>query len=316
MPAPSARGYRAIGLALAVAGVILFSLRPIMVKLAYGLGADAVTLLALRMIFSLPFFLAVALWGRRENKQAPLSRRDVIAVLQLGFLGYYLSSILEFLGLDYLSAGIARLINFLYPTIVVVLSAMFLSKPVTARDAVALVLSYCGVALVLAHPLAGQNANLPLGTFLEFASATTYAIYLVVGSQVVQRIGSVRFTAYAMTVASLLCIAQFLLLRPLSALDLPAAVYGLAIALAVFATVVPVFMISEALKRIGANHVAMFGALGPVTTVFFGFLGLDEMMSLLQGVGAVLVLAGVVLVTIKPARTGQATGQMTGTGRE
>lgn len=306
MPAPAAtaRGYRAIGIALAVAGVVLFALRPIMVKLAYGYGADPVTLLALRMIFALPFFLAAALWGRRGKQQAPLSRRDVVTVLQLGFVGYYLSSILEFLGLEYLSAGIARLINFLYPTIVVVLCAVFLAKPVRARDAVALVLSYCGVAFVLSNALSGQNTNLPLGTFLEFASATTYAIYLVVGSQVVQRLGSVRFTAYAMTVASLLCIVQFLLLRPLAALDLPAMVYALAIAMAVFSTVVPVFMVSEALKRIGANHVAMFGSLGPVTTIFFGFLGLDEMMSFMQAVGAVLVLAGVVLVTLQPARSG------------
>ena len=304
MPAPTPRGFRVIGITFAIAGIVLFSLRPIMVKLAYGYGADAVTLLALRMIFSLPFFLAVALWGGRSKQHAPLSRRDLVAILQLGFLGYYFASILEFLGLVYLSAGIARLINFLYPTVVVVLSAMFLRKPITARDAVALVLSYCGVALVLSHALAGQNANLPLGTLLEFGSATAYAVYLVVGSQVVQRLGSVRFTAYAMTVASLLCIAQFLLLRPLAALDLPAIVYGLAIAMAVFATVVPVFMVSEALRRIGANHVAMFGSLGPVTTVFFGFLGLDEMMSLMQGVGAILVLAGVVLVSIKPAGTG------------
>lgn len=304
MPAHTARAYRAIGIALAAAGVFLFSLRPIMVKLAYGYGADAVTLLALRMTFALPFFLAVALWGGRGRQQPPLTRHDLIAVLQLGFLGYYLSSILEFLGLAYLSAGIARLINFLYPTVVVVLSAAFLGKRITTRDAVALVLSYCGVALVLSNALTGQNTNLPLGTFLEFASATTYAVYLVAGSQVVQRIGSVRFTAYAMTVASLFCIAQFLLLRPLAALDLPAVVYGLAVAMAVFATVVPVFMISEALKRIGANHVAMFGSLGPVTTVFFGFVGLDEMMSFMQAVGAALVLAGVVLVTIKPARAG------------
>jgi drug/metabolite transporter (DMT)-like permease len=303
VPAPTVRAYRAIGIVLAIAGVILFSLRPVMVKLAYGDGADAVTLLALRMVFSLPFFLAVALWGRREKKRPPLSRRDVVAILQLGFLGYYFASTLEFLGLEYLSAGIARLINFLYPTIVVVLSAIFLTKPITARDAVALLLSYFGVALVLSNALAGQNANLPLGTFLEFSSATAYAVYLVVGSQVVQRLGSVRFTAYAMTVASVLCIAQFLLLRPLVALDLSALVYGLAIAMAVFSTVVPVFMVSEALRRIGANHVAMFGALGPVTTVIFGFLGLDEMMSFMQGMGAALVLAGVVLVTIKPAQT-------------
>ena len=129
-----------------------------------------------------------------------------------------------------------------------------------------------------------------------------YAGYLVASSQVVQRLGSIRFTAYAMTVASLLCIAQFLVLRPLSALELPAQVYVLAIAMAVFSTVLPVFMTSEALKRIGANHVAMIGALGPVTTIFFGFVGLDEFMTLLQVFGAALVLAGVLLVSLKPAR--------------
>ncbi len=298
----SVRGYRALGIALGIGGVMLFAMRPIMVKLAYGYGADPITLLALRMVFALPFFLATALWGGRGKQQVPLSRRDALIVLQLGFLGYYISSLFEFLGLEYLSAGIARLINFLYPTIVVVLSALFLAKPVTARDGVALVLSYCGVAFVLSNALSGQNVNLPLGTFFEFASAATYAIYLVMGSQVVQRLGSVRFTAYAMTVASLLCIAQFLLLRPFTALLLPGAVYALAIALAVFATVVPVFMVSEALRRIGANQVAMFGCLGPVTTIFFGILGLDEKMSLLQAFGAVLVLAGVVLVTLDPHR--------------
>lgn len=276
----------------------MFSLRPIMIKLAYAYVTDAVTLLGLRMIFSLPFFVCVAAWKPRGGRRTPLSRRDVAAIIGLGFLGYYLASMLEFLSLLYLSAGIARLINFLYPTIVVVLSAFFLRKAISARDAVALALSYCGVALVLSNSLAGQNANLPLGALLEFGSATAYAVYLVIGSQVVQRLGSVRFTAHAMTVASLFCIAQFLALRPLSALALPAAVYVLAIAMAVFATVLPVFMVSEALKRVGANHVAMLGALGPVTTIFFGFLGLDELISFLQAVGAALVLAGVVLVTL------------------
>jgi len=299
------RGYRAIGITFGIAGVVLFALRPIMVKLAYGYGADVVTLLALRMVFALPFFLAAAFWDRRSRTPQPLSRRDALIILQLGFLGYYVSSLFEFLGLAYLSAGIARLINFLYPTIVLMLSAMFLGKRVTARDVVALVLSYCGVGFVLSHAISGQNLNLPLGTLFEFASAATYAIYLVVGSQVVQRVGSVRFTAYAMTVASFFCIAQFVVLRPFTALDLPAAVYGLAIAMAVFSTVVPVFMVSEALRRIGANQVAMFGCLGPVTTVLFGMLGLDEKMSLMQAFGALLVLAGVVLVTLDPNRTRQ-----------
>jgi drug/metabolite transporter (DMT)-like permease len=165
----------------------------------------------------------------------------------------------------------------------------------------ALAVTYCGVALVLSNSLSGQNANLPLGASLIFTSAVSYAAYLVISSQVVQRLGSIRFTAYAMTVASLLCIAQFLLLRPLGALALPAPVYTLAISMAIFSTVLPAFMISEALKRIGANQVAMVGALGPVTTIFFGYVGLDEAMAPMQFIGAGLVLVGVMLVTLKPA---------------
>ena len=297
----SATGYRAAGLTLALGGVAMFAFRPIFVKLAYGYVRDPVTLLALRMIFSLPFFLLAAAWSARGHKHAQATPRDLAAVVGLGFLGYYFSSFVDFLGLQYVSAGIGRLILFAYPTIVVVLSAMFLRKRPAPRDLVALAVTYCGVALVLSNSIAGQNENLALGAGLVFASAVAYAAYLVASSQVVQRLGSVRFTAYAMTVASVLCIAQFLALRPLGALELPAQVYVLAIAMAVFSTVLPVFMTSEALKRIGANQVAMVGALGPVTTLFFGFVGLDEVMTLMQVFGAALVLAGVLLVTLRPA---------------
>ena len=303
MPAPLAPSYRATGFALAIAGVVCFSIRPVLIKIAYGYVTDPVTLLALRMIFSLPFFIAAAAWDRRGEQQAPLSRGDLAAIWGLGFLGYYFASFVDFLGLQYVSSGIGRLIMFLYPTLVVALSALVLKKPIAARDAAALALSYCGVVLVLSNAFAGQNLNLPLGAGLVFASAMAYAVYLVVGGQVIQRVGAVRFTAYATSVASLCCIVQFLLLRPMAALELPAVVYGLAIAMALFSTVLPVFMTSEALRRIGANQVAMVGAIGPVTTIFFGFLGLDEIMTPMQALGAALVLAGVLLVTLKPART-------------
>ncbi len=303
--------YRAWGVALALVGVIAFAVRPILIKLAYAYVADPVTLIALRMVFSLPFFLATALWMQfRTSKQgpasslavgqAPLTRRDWWAVLYLGFLGYYLASFLDFLGLQYISAGLGRLMLFLYPTITVLLSALFLGKYVSRRDVLALVISYAGLALVLSQGFAGENRNMLLGALLVFGSALSYAAYLVSSSQVVLRIGSMRFTAYATSVASLLCIVQFLLLRPLSALDLPPQVYGLAIAMAVGCTVLPVFVTSEALRRIGANQVAIIGAAGPVTTIFFGWVGLEESMSMLQVGGAVLVLAGVLLVTIKP----------------
>ena len=299
MTAPS---YRAWGIALALAGVVSFSFRPILIKLAYAYVTDPVTLLALRMVFSLPFFVAAALWLRRDSAAAvaPLSRRDLWTVVFLGFLGYYLASFLDFLGLQYISAGVARLVLFLYPTITVLLSALFLGKRVGSRELVALVVSYAGLGLVLSRAFGGANPNLLLGALLVFGSAVSYAVYLVTSSQVVQRIGSMRFTAYATSVASVLCIAQFLLLRPLSALDLPPQVYGLAAAMGVLCTVLPVFMTSEALRRIGANHVAIIGAAGPVTTIFLGWLGLEEHMTALQIVGAVLVLGGVMLVTIRP----------------
>ena len=292
--------YRAWGIVLALAGVVSFSFRPILIKLAYAYVTDPVTLLALRMVFSLPFFLAAALWLQRDDAAAPLTRRDLWTVVLLGFLGYYLASFLDFLGLQYISAGVGRLMLFLYPTITVLLSALFLGKRVSRREVIALVVSYVGLALVLSRAFGGENRNLLLGALLVFGSAISYAAYLVTGSQVVQRIGSMRFTAYATSVASALCIAQFLLLRPASALALPPQVYALAAAMGVLCTVLPVFMTSEALKRIGANQVAIFGAAGPVTTIFLGWVGLEEHMTALQVAGAVLVLGGVMLVTIRP----------------
>ena len=294
--------YRAIGVAMAIAGVVCFSLRPILIKLAYGYVVDPVTLLALRMIYSLPFFLAAAAWGGRDAKRPPLVRRDAWAIVFLGFIGYYFASFVDFLGLQYISAGLGRLILFLYPTLVVLLSVAFLHKHPSTREIVALVVTYSGVAVVMSTVLGGGNANLPLGAALCFASATGYAVYLVASSQVVQRVGSIRFTAYATTVASILCIAQFFVLRPLAALALPPAVYGIAIAMAIFSTVLPVFITSEALRRIGANQVALIGALGPVTTIFFGWIGLDETMTPVQLAGAALVLGGVMLVTLRPVR--------------
>ena len=287
---------------MAIAGVVCFSLRPILIKLAYGYVVDPITLLALRMIFSLPFFLAAAAWVGRDAKHAPVGARDAWAIGALGFVGYYFSSFADFLGLQYISAGLGRLILFVYPTLVVLLSVVFLRKRPTAREVTALGVTYSGIALVMANAAAGANANLVLGAALCFASAAGYAVYLVASSQVVQRVGSMRFAAYAMSVASAFCILQFLLLRPLSALQLPGKVYGLAVAMALLSTVLPIFITTEALKRIGASQVALFGALGPVTTLFFGWLGLDEIMTPVQLAGAALVLAGVVLVTLKAGK--------------
>jgi drug/metabolite transporter (DMT)-like permease len=180
------------------------------------------------------------------------------------------------------------------------LSALFLRKPVRAREMVALALTYGGIGLVMSGAMGGENRDFALGAALVFGSALAYAVYLVAGSDVVRRVGSLRFSAWATAIASILCVAQFLVLRPLSALDLPASVFGLAAIMAVVSTVLPVFMTAEALRRLGANQVALFGALGPVSAIGLANLGLEETLSWVQVVGAALVLGGVLLVTLKP----------------
>ena len=295
------RGWFVVGLLLAVGGVVFFSLRPIFIKLAYAWVTDPVTLLALRMVFSVPFFIAAALWVRSATGHRPLAGRELAAVVALGILSYYGASFLDFLALQYIPAGLGRLLLFTYPTIVVVLSAVLLRKGVTGREVAALVITYAGLLLVFAHSLEEEQKNFWLGAAFAFASSICYAVYLVAGAEVISRVGSVRFTAYAMSAASVACILQFLLLRPLSALEVPAPVYGYAIAMAVLSTALPVFMTSEALRRVGANTVAIIGALGPVTTIVFGWLGLEETMTPLQLAGAALVLVGVVVISLKPA---------------
>jgi drug/metabolite transporter (DMT)-like permease len=294
----AARGYWTVGLLFAIAGVLCFSLRPILIKLAYGWDEDPVTLLALRMAFSAPFFAAVALWTARDPGARPLDRRTIILVIVLGLLSYWAASFLDFLALQHISAGLGRLVLFLYPTIVVLLSAIFLARPMKLRELAALVLTYAGLVLVLTAHLGGSD-DFWLGCALAMGSSLCYAIYLVAGGELVARVGSLRFSAYAMLAATLACFVQFALLRPASALAVPAPVYGYAATMAVVSTVIPVFLTAEALRRVGANAVAIVGALGPVSTIALGWVGLEEAMTAVQLAGVGLVLAGVLAVSLR-----------------
>jgi drug/metabolite transporter (DMT)-like permease len=291
-----------LGPALAFAGAFGFSAKAIFAKLAYAASTvDAITVLTFRMIFSLPFF-ALMIWvAQRDAMRTRLSRRDWAAIVWLGFIGYYLASLLDFLGLEYISASLERLILFLNPTIVVLLSALVLGKPITRRIAAALALSYAGIVLVFAHDfhLARETATLLIGGGLVFASAITYAIYLVGNGEIIQRVGAARFTAYGMSVSTVFVFLQFLLTRPLSALHQPATVYWTIAGMAVFSTVLPIWLTNEAIRRIGSNRVALIGTIGPVLTIGLGAIFLGEAITLFQIGGAALVMAGVVLVTLK-----------------
>ena len=284
------------GLALAVAGSVMFSAKAIVVKLAYRHGVDAETLLALRMLMSMPFFAAALWWTSRGA--APLSRRDHALLLVIGVLGYYLASYFDFLGLQYISAALERLILYLNPTLVLLLSLLVLRRPVTRFDLLALLLSYGGILLVFWHDVRLEADGVVLGAALVFASAACYAVYLVLSGELVRKVGAIRLTAYAMCVATVGVCLQFALLRPLASLAQPAPVLWLSLINAVLCTVLPVFA-TMAVARIGAGSVALAGMVGPVSTIALGYVFLGEPVSGSQLAGTALVLAGVFVLSRK-----------------
>ena len=291
------RQYVLAGIGLAVAGAILFSAKAIVVKLAYRYGVDAVTLIVLRMAFSAPFFLAAYAWSSRGA--ARLAAGDHLRLIFLGLLGYYLASYLDFMALQHISAALERLILFLNPTIVLLLSALFLAKPVRWLDGVALALSYCGIVLALWHDVRlDGDGSIGFGSALAFGSAVCYAVYLVIGGELVKRLGAIRLTAYAMCVSAAAIFVHFAVSRPWSALAQPSPVYWLSLLNAVVCTVVPVFATMLAIERIGAGRASMASMIGPVATIGMAFVFLGEPISGWQLAGTLLVLAGVYVLTL------------------
>lgn len=283
------------GLALAMAGAIAFSGKAIVAKLLYRHGVDAVTVLFFRMLFALPFFLAMAWWGSR-GKPA-LTAQDKRLVALLGVTGYYLASFLDFLGLQYISASLERLILYLNPTIVLALGVLLFKQRVSARQLVAIAVSYAGVLLVFGHEVGFQGPDVVLGTLLVFASAVSYAVYLAYSGEVVRRLGSLRLVGLASTVACALCIGQFFVLRSIDvALAVPPPVLWLSLLNATVCTVAPVLMVMMAIERIGPTLAAQTGMIGPMSTLLMGIVILDEPFTAWIAAGTVLVLAGIWLL--------------------
>ena len=274
-----------------------FSFKAILVKLAYPHGVDAVTLLALRMAFALPVFLWV---GFAASRNAPaLSRRDWIAVALLGVLGYYGASILDFLGLKYISAGLERLILFTYPTLTLLLGVVLHGRAITRREGLALALCYAGIAAAFTHDLqfAGDTAVVWIGGGFVLASSVSYAGYLSGSAGMIAKLGAARFTALAMLVSTAATGGHFLATQPLAALVQPWPVYALGAAMGLFCTVLPVFAQSAAIRRIGSGQAALVGMVGPLLTILLAWLLLDEGFSTAQMVGVALVIAGVAAVS-------------------
>ena len=293
----------AIWLFVASLGAIAFSGKAIIVKLAYRHGVDAVTLIMYRMLFALPIFAVMAWWASRG--QPALTRHDVWGVLGLGFTGYYLASFLDFAGLAYISASLERLILYLNPTLVLLLGLVLYKRHISRRQALGMAISYCGILLVFGHEIRLEGSDAAWGALLVFLSAISYATYLSFSGELVQRLGSLRLVGLATTVACVLCIGQFVLLRPLSAALVAPEVIWLSILNATLCTAVPVLMVMMAIERIGASLAAQSGMLGPMSTLLMGVLLLGEPFTAWIAAGTVLVVAGIFVFSSSGYRSRQ-----------
>lgn len=299
---PRSPGHAGTGIALALFGAVAFSGKAIIVKLGYRHGADAITLLALRMLVALPFFALLAWWARRDALRIRLRGGDRWKIVGLGFSGYYLASFLDFAGLEYITATLERLILYLTPTLVLLIGmALFRRRP-SSRQLLALAISYCGVALAFAHDLETGGGGIAAGALLVFFSALSYASYLVGSGEVVARVGAVRLTAYASAVAAGFCLLHFLVVRPWQSLfEQPAGIYGLSLLNGTLCTVLPVLATMMAVQRLGSAMASQIGMVGPVSTIVMSLLILGEPMGPWQVAGTVLVMVGVFVVT-RPIR--------------
>jgi drug/metabolite transporter (DMT)-like permease len=265
---------------------------------------DSLTLLTLRMVFSAPLFFALAWWvGSRES--IPISSVDKRWIALLGLVGYYLSSYFDFLGLQYITAALERLVLFLYPTFVLLLAAAFFKRRITSRDVAALALSYVGILFVFINDLTTQQGNVVVGSAWVTLSALLYASYLLWSGPLVQRVGSLRFACYAGLVSCVGVLVHFVIAsEPGLLFSQPPAVYWLALLMAAVSTVMPIALTSEGIRRIGASHASVIGSVGPVATIFLGLIFLGEAVTVVQLLGAALVMAGVLTMTLQRTARG------------
>lgn len=294
-----------IGAAFVFISAIAFSAKAIFIKLAYAYSVDAVTLMALRMLIATPFFIVLAVLASQDKTTHTLNRRDWISIIALGLAGMYLSQLFDFLGLEHVSASMERTILFLYPTFVVVITAVLARKAVGKREWIALALSYAGVILVAAHEISFDNSAATfMGAGFVFISAMTYACYLVGSGPAIHKIGMQRFTGYTMVVSCIAVLTHFSASHPMSSLKLPMQVYVLGLAMAIVSTVLPMLLLNVGIKKIGGSKASLISSVGPVSTLLLAVVFLNEAITVKQIIGTGLVLAGVLTITLTKDKKG------------
>jgi len=283
-----------LGIIVAIIGVALFSAKAIMVKIAYGYTISSEHLLLFRMLFALPFYVVIAIvYTPSSSPTEKITKKEYSWVLFFGFIGYYLASYFDFLGLQYIKASLERIILFIYPTLVLLISRIFLKKSITKQQVIAIGITYIGILITFSGEFMSDSSDLILGGSLIFISALTYATYLVGSGWLIPKLGVIRFTSYAMIISSLCVIFQYLIFDRTSLWEYPVEIYILGVSMAIFSTIIPSYLISWAIKKLGASNVAILGSLGPISTIMLAFLFLNERLLIVQMIGAGIVILGV-----------------------
>lgn len=287
------------GILIGILGIVLFSSKAVMVKLAYNYQVDAITVLFLRMLFSFPFYLTIAIIYSKKTSHTALVKTDYYWVIFFGVVGYYLSSYFDFLGLQYIKASLERIILFVYPTIIILFNKLFFKKTINFTQTIAILLTYIGIVITFWGEVAISGNQTYLGAFFILLCAITYAAYLVGSGWLIPKFGVLKFTAYVMMVSCVCVFIHFGLFSKIDIYSLQYEVYLLGFLIAIFATVIPSFLVSEAINRINSSNFAVIAGFGPISTIILAGIFLNEVLSFLQLFGALIVIFSILLVSLK-----------------
>jgi len=299
-----------VGILLAILGTFLFALKSIFIKLAYQEGATADEVLLLRMLLAAPFYLGMLMYLHKKpskNQRAQVRSNHVAKMMALGFIGYYLASYLDLAGLVYITAQLERLTLFTYPTMIAILAWIFLGEAITRAVIASLLLCYLGLWIMYGQEIIHTDlsgSEVSKGVLLVLGSALSYSIYVILAKPMIQKFGSRFFTSIAMLGSTLFVIIHFSLLHSWDLSQIQPKVWLYCILLASFSTVIPSFMITEAIARIGAARTSILGSVGPVLTIVLAVFIIDEPFTFQHAIGVSLVMIGVGLVSIQKGRAG------------
>ncbi len=287
------------GILIGILGIVLFSSKAIMVKLAYQYEVDALSILLLRMVFSFPFYIVVAFIFRKKENLSETTTKDFAWVVFFGVVGYYLASYFDFVGLAYIKASLERIILFLYPTIVILLNKLFFKKKITLTQGIAILLTYLGIVIAFWDEVTISGSDTYLGGIFVILSAITYASYLVGSGWLIPKFGVVKFTTYAMIVSCFCVFIHYGLVSKISIFGFQKEVYVLGFLIAIFATVIPSYLVSTSIKMINSSNFAVIAGIGPISTIILASVFLNEHLTLLQLLGALIVIIGIIFVSLK-----------------